>query len=137
MADVTVKLTIGTFGVEVTGPSDYVDKKIEELAGRFLSSWKSSGATEGRAAEPVREPGKQISPAEFLKKRGAKNQSDRALMLAYYLEKFKNVSNFTSTELQDIGKAVRDPFGNISDVVAKLTSRGLMMSAGDKEGQRA
>jgi hypothetical protein len=137
MADVTIKLMIGNFSVEVTGPSDYVDKKFEELAGRFLASWKSPTISEGRIAEPASEAGKQISPAEFLKKRNTKNQSDRALMLAYYLEKVQHVENFTSTELQEMGKDVRDPFGNISDVVAKLTARGLMMSAGEKEGQRA
>lgn len=38
MADVTLKLTIGTFSVEVSGPSEYADKKLEELVGRYLTS---------------------------------------------------------------------------------------------------
>ena len=42
MADVTVKLAIGNFSVEVTGGKDYVDKKVEELVTRFFSTWKSS-----------------------------------------------------------------------------------------------
>jgi hypothetical protein len=37
MADVTVKLAIGNFSVEVTGEQAYVDKKVEELVSRFLS----------------------------------------------------------------------------------------------------
>src|SRR5579863_444329 len=121
MADVTVRLTIGNFTAEVTGPADYVDKKLDDLVERFLGSWKPSAVTETKTAVPAPPGGKQVSPAEFLKKRNVKNQTDRALMLGYYLEKFQSQSSFTSTELGEMGVAVRDPFGNISDVVARLT----------------
>src|SRR6266849_1682828 len=137
MADVTVKLAIGTFSVEVTGEAAYVDKKIDELVSRFLSSWKpSSGEPPTATSVPLETGGKKTSPAEFLKKSSAKNQMDRALLLGYYLEK-AGVSNFTSGELGQLGKDAKQPFANPSDAVAKLTARGLMMSAGDKEGQRA
>jgi hypothetical protein len=138
MADVTVKLTIGNFSAEVTGPAEYVDKKLGDLVERFLGSWKPSiGPTETRAATPAPQAGKQLSPAEFLKKKNPKKQTDRALMLAYYLEKFQSLGSFTSGELGELANTVRDPFGNVSDVIGRLTSRGLMMSAGEKEGQRA
>jgi hypothetical protein len=138
MADVTVKLTIGNFSVEVTGDSDYVDKKIEELVSRFLSSWRPiSSEPAAMTSVPLEAGGKKTSAAEFLKKSTAKNQSDRALALGYYLEKFGGFSGFTSTDLAQLGKETRQPFANASDSVAKLTSRGFMMSAGDKEGQRA
>ncbi len=138
MPDVTVKLAIGTFSVEVTGDSAYVDKKIDELVLRFLTSRKSSGGEQTAVTNVQLETGgKRTSPAEFLKKSGAKNQMDRALLLGYYLEKNEGVELFTSTELAQRGKDSKQPFTNPSDVVAKLTARGLMMSAGDKEGQRA
>ena len=138
MADVTVKLTIGSLSAEVSGPSDYVDKKIEELVSRFLGPWKSSAAGEVRAhAAAGGGAAKKTSPAEFLKIGGPKNQPDRALMLAYYLEKVEGVSPFNSSQLSELGRTVREPFTNVSDTVAKLTGRGLMMSAGDKDGQRA
>lgn len=138
MADVTVKLAMGTFSVEVTGDSAYVDKKIEELVSRFLSPAKTSGGEQAVGANiPLEIGGKKTSAAEFLKKSTARNQVDRALALGYYLEKMEGISSFTSTELAQLGKAVKQPFANPSDIVAKLAGRGLMMSAGDKEGQRA
>lgn len=145
MADVTVKLTLGNFSVEVTGEAEYVDKKIDDLVSRYLS-WRPSAAA--AAAEPASGGGalataevaataKQISPAEFVKKSAASNQADRALILGYYLEKMAGSVGFTSSELVDLGRQIKQPFTNASDSVAKLTGRGLMMSAGNKEGQRA
>jgi hypothetical protein len=138
MADVTVKLTIGNFSVEVTGDSAYVDKKFEDLVSRFLSSWRPvSTEPTPTTSVPLESGGKKTSAAEFLKKSAAKNQSDRALALGYYLEKFAGYSGFTSTDLAQRGREAKQPFANASDSVAKLTGRGFMMSAGDKEGQRA
>jgi hypothetical protein len=136
MADVTVKLTIGSVSVEVTGPSKYVDKKFEQLVTRFLSS-RSTAISEPRTTSATLEKGgKRTSAAEFLKKSTAKNQFDRAFLLGYYLET-SGASSFTSGELGRLGKETKQPFANASDAVAKLSGRGLMMSAGDKEGTRA
>jgi hypothetical protein len=139
MGDVTVKLGIGSFSVEITGDAAYVDKKLDELVGRFLSSGKST-SVEHQAVAPnagVEGGGKRTSAAEFLKKTTAKNQVDRALVLGYYFERSSGSSSFTSSDLAQLGKDTKQPFANPSDIVAKLTGRGLMMSAGDKEGQRA
>ncbi len=136
MPDVTVKLAIGNFSVEVTGEQAYVDKKIEELVARFLSR-KPSGEPAPAPSAPPETGGKQMSPAEFVKLSKAKNQMDRALVLGYYLEKVSGYSGFTSSELAELGKQIKQPFANASDAVARLTGRGLMMSSGDKEGQRA
>lgn len=136
MANVTVKLTIGSVSVEVTGPSKYVDKKFEQLVTRFLSS-RSTAISEPRTTSATLEKGgKKTSAAEFLKKSTAKNQFDRALLLGYYLEK-SGAASFTSGDLGRLGKETKQPFTNASDAVVKLSGRGLMMSAGDKEGARA
>lgn len=138
MADVTVKLTVGGFSTEVTGPVEYVDKKVEELISRFLTSWKPASAESVASAVPVSASGKKTSAAEFIRRASPKSQSDVALLLGYYLEKVSGTSNFTSAELATFSKGeAKRPFSNVSDVVAKLTSRGLMMSAGDKEGHRS
>jgi len=137
MPDVTVKLTIGTFSIEVAGEQSYVDAKFEELVSRFLSSRRGQAVDPQTFVASEQESGKKTSAAEFLKRGAFKNQSDRALGLGYYLEKFERRTLFTSTELVELGKETKQPFTNASDSVAKLTSRGLMMSAGDKDGQRA
>lgn len=138
MSDVTVKLTLGSFSVEVSGPAEYVDKKIEDLTARFLGSGRS-GVSELRSAAPAISEGggKKISAGEFVKSANPRNLSDQAMVLGYFLEKMDSMTGFTSTDLGNLGREIKRPFGNPSDVVAKLTARGLMMSAGDKEGQRA
>ena len=45
--------------------------------------------------------------------------------------------SFTTTELKELGKQAKYSFTNISDSVAGLVGRGLMMSAGEKESHRA
>ncbi len=137
MENVTLKLTIGSFSVEVTGPPEYAEKKLEELVARYLTSTKPPASEARQAPTLLGKEGKKLAPTEFLKKVPHKNQSDRALALAYYLEKLEGVSSFTTTEIGDWGRNVKYPFGNVSDVVSNLVSRGLMMSAGEKEGLRA
>jgi hypothetical protein len=139
MAQVTVKLAVGNFSVEVSGEEAYADKKFEELVARFLS-WKSGSTMADSVVVQVASEapgGKKTSAGEFVKKSAAKNQVDRALVLGYFLEKHERVASFTSSELTDLGREIKQPFANASDIVAKLTGRGLMMSAGDKDGHRA
>lgn len=137
MPDVTVKLSIGAFAVEVSGPSDYVDKKLDDILSRYLTAARPSSTEVRTPSIPLEKGGKQLSAGELLKKSRHKNQSDEALLLAYYLEKQSGLPSFTSTELGNLAREVKRPFSNASDVVAKLTARGLMMSTGDREGQRA
>jgi hypothetical protein len=137
MPDVTVKLTIGSFSVEVSGEPDFVNKKFEELVSRFLTGSSPSTAEMATPAVALETSGKRTSPAEFLKQAAAKSQFDRALLLGYYLEKTQGVSSFTSAEITQLGQEAKQPFANSSDAIAKLTGRGLMMSAGDKDGKRA
>ena len=136
MSNVTLKLTLGNFSVEVSGPADYAEAKLEELVSRYFTPSKVALGESRPVPIPLEQGGKKLAPGEFLRKVNHKNQPDRALALAYYLEKVEGLPSFTTTELADIGKSVKHPFSNSSDVVAKLSSRGLMMSAGDKDGQR-
>ena len=43
MANVTLRLSIGNFSVEVSGPTKYAEKKLEELIAKYLSSSIKSG----------------------------------------------------------------------------------------------
>lgn len=140
MSNVTVKVSIGSYSIEVTGTQEYVNPKFDELAGRFFPAQLRAAAPEANAeAAPLTTDaaGKALSPAEFLRKISHTNQLDRALALGYYLEKMRNVQSFTTKELLDLSKEVKYPFANISESVSRLVGRGLMMTAGDKEGARA
>jgi hypothetical protein len=139
MANVTLKLSIGNFSVEVSGPTKYAEKKLEDLIGKYLSSSVKSGASESISSTASSlQPSagkKKRSTSEILKRAG--NQTDRALLLGYYVEKVDSQPSFTTSELKELGKQAKYPFTNISDSVATLVGRGLMMSAGEKEGHRA
>ena len=137
MSDVTIKLGIGSFTVEVTGPAEYAEKKVEELVGRYLGAGKTATIEQTSAPNPLEQGGKRLSAAEFLRKVGHKNQTDRGLILGYYLERMTSQPSFTTSELGELGVQTKQPFSNISDIVSRLVSRGLMMNSGDKEGQRA
>jgi hypothetical protein len=139
MANVTLKLVIGTFSAEVSGPAKYAEKKLEDLISKYLSSSMKPAFSESSGSSSSLLQGaagkKKRSPSEVAKRAG--NQTDRALLLGYYVEKVNGQSTFTTTELRDLGKEAKYSFTNISDSVASLVGRGLMMSAGDKEGHRA
>lgn len=137
MPNVTIKLTIGSFSVEITAPRQYAESKLEELVGKYLTSSTRSAAPESLPRAALEQKGKKLSPPEFLKKLKGANQTDRAIALGYYLEHMESQSNFSTTELRDLARAAKNPFTNVSDSVARLVARGLMMSAGEKDGQRA
>ena len=137
MADVTIKLSIGSFAVEVSGPAEYAEKKLEELVGRYFGAGKTATAEHAPAMSLLEQEGKKLSAAEFLRKVGHKNQTDRGLVLGYYLERMSSKPSFTTSELGELGIQTKQPFTNISDIVSRLVSRGLMMSSGEKDGQRA
>lgn len=141
MPDVTVKLTIGAFSVEATGPQDYVDQKVNDFVQRFVPSHPRTVSPEPVStiapAALTDAAGKKVSPAEFLRKVSHTNQLDRALALGFYLEKVENTAAFTTKDLIELSRQVKYPFGNISESVSRLVGRGLLMSAGDKDGVRA
>jgi hypothetical protein len=139
MANVTLRLSIGSFSAEVSGPAKYAEKKLEDLIARYLSSSvKSAISDSSSTASSSLQPStgkKKRSPSEILKR--ASNQTDRALLLGYFVEKVESQPSFTTGQLAELGKQAKYSFTNISDSVARLVGRGLMMSAGEKESQRA
>lgn len=137
MPNVTIKIALGNFSVEVTGPEKYAEKKLEELMGRYLSSGRTPAQDVPAVSPSLKSTGKKLSPAEFLARTAHKNQRDRAMALGYFLEKIESLQGFTTSDLKGLEPKIKYPFANISDTVLKLVSRGLMMNAGEKEGQRA
>lgn len=141
IADVTIRVRIGDSEIEVTGPSDFVEKKIAEFLEKQSSGFKIAGS--GKISIPKTNETQQIfdlkmSVAQFFKKTSAKSDIDRVLAAGYFLEKFKNQDNFTASE---ISGTIRDakirPPSNTHDVINKNIKKGYMMPSGDKEGKMA
>ena len=142
--EVTMRLRVGSSELEITGPSDYVEKKIAE----FLSRESASLAAPAQAAVPVTGSGSSVatpvagakpkSPAQFFKAVKPKTDTDRVLVSAYYLEKYRQAQNATAAEIRDlISEAKWQPPSNTSDAINKNIRKGFLMTAGDRENKMA
>ena len=143
---VTMRVKVGDREIEITGPSDFVEKKIAEFLEKQGQSpapgaaafKESAGQGAGHVVQPAAHGGKALSEAQFFKKVSPKTDLDRVLAAGYYLERFKQVQNFPSTEIADtIRLAKIAPPKNTSDAVAKNIRKGTIMPSGDKEGRMA
>lgn len=144
VTNVTMRIRIGQSELEITGPSDFVDKKIADFIEQNKQNPISapiSGQTAARQGSGELSPfsGKTMSAAQFFKKIKPQTDLDRTLTAGYYLEVFKKMENFTSVEIKDVirKEAKVQPPKNTSDAINKNITKGYMMSAGDKEGKMA
>jgi len=137
---VTMRVRLGDTEMEVTGPSDFVQEKIDA----FLKQQPASQAAAGsRGTAPAAQPDvagarKKLSLAQFFRKLALRSDVDRALAAGYYLESSEEKETFTAAEVRDAIRAAKIvPPRNPSDSIAQNIRKGLMMSAGDKEGKMA
>ena len=139
--NVTMRVRIGDSEVEVTGPADFVEKKIADFVAR--ASYQTTQATAPRniAQASAGDAGvktKAESPAQFFKKLAAKSDVARVLMAAYYLEKVKSQENFISQEVRDLITQAKIPApANVNDSINKNIKKGTIMTAGDRGGRMA
>jgi len=139
---VTMRVRVGDHELEVTGPVEFVEKKIAEFVGEHKQLPPDARANDAQLQEagPIvsNSHKKATSPAQFFKNASPKTDVDRALVAGYYLERFEQLESFTAAEIRDtIRKAKIAPPKNPSDAVAKNIKKGLMMTAGDKDGKMA
>jgi len=138
---VTMRVRIGDRELEVTGPMDYVESKIAEFASKQKDSASSPPQQGSVPLQPNSAPtgqGKPVSVAQFFKTLNLGSDVDRALAAGFYLEKHSGAQSFTAAEMKDtVQKAKIPPPRNPSDAIAKNIRKGLMMTAGDKEGKLA
>lgn len=141
--NVTMRVRIGESEIEVTGPSDFVEKKIAEFLEKQKQApvFPSAGATKGVVSSTIETSqtlSKGISVAQFFKKISPKTDLDRVLAAGYYLEKFKNQDNFTASEISGAVRGAKiPPPRNTNDSINKNIKKGYMMPSGDKEGKMA
>lgn len=142
-SNVTMRVRIGESEIEVTGPSDFVEKKIAEFQQKekertVFPSSASPKSAQVPTAEQQKTLPKGTSIAQFFRKISPKTDVDRVLVAAYYLEKFRNQDNFTATEIKDTIRGAKiPPPGNPSESVNKNIKKGFIMPSGDKDGKMA
>ena len=137
-ANVTMRVRIGESEIEVTGPSDFVEKKITEFLEKQKLAPVSPSVGVTRGVEAAQTISRGMSVAQFFKKISPKTDLDRVLAAGYFLEKFKSQDNFTASEISDTVRGAKiPPPRNTNDSINKNIKKGYMMPSGDKEGKMA
>ena len=140
--NVTMRVRIGESELEVTGPMAFVEKKISEFVelskATPLARQSDTKGLPHSDVEAVTATVKPTSPAQLFRKFSARTDVDRTLLAGYYLEVHKKYENFTAAEAKEIIRVAKiNPPKNTNDSVNANVKKGLMMSAGDKDGKRA
>ncbi|MGB9622400.1 MAG: hypothetical protein ACPL07_01015, partial [Candidatus Bathyarchaeia archaeon] len=82
-----------------------------------------------------RKIGKTLSIKEFILQKNPKNDVQKALVIGYYLEKFKSVSPFNAKDLEKAWREAREKVPtNIPDKIQKNIAKGHMMEAEEEKG---
>jgi hypothetical protein len=138
-AAVTMRVRIGDAEIEVTGPADFVESRIASFMKEATPRPPDGSPAEKAATTSSAAYGKKgVAPAQFIKSHNVKSDVNAVLAAGYYLEKIAGQENFTSLEIRDlISKAKRPLPKNISDSINGNIKKGLIMSAGDREGKMA
>lgn len=133
---VTMRARLGDKEIEITGRSDYVEKKIAEFLGQPSGGGQLPAA--GQTVQAPAQHAKAKSPAQFFKATNPKSDVARALVAAYFLEKHRNAQNVTASEIRDLIKEAKwPPPINPSDAMNKNIRKGLLMTAGDRDNKLA
>lgn len=80
---------------------------------------------------------KNQSPKEFLMGKATKADTQKLLVLAYYLEHNQNLESFNVTDLEEVFRLAKEkPPKNINDTVNKNVTRGFLMEAKERKDMK-
>lgn len=97
-------------------------KKLEET----LSSSVTSGTTIGKK--------KKSSAKEFLMTKEIKTETQKVLVLGYFLEYVEGMESFNVNDLETAFRAAKEKLPkNMNDAVNKNIARGFLMEAAEKK----
>ena len=136
---ITMRVRVGDRELEVTGPQEFVENKIDEFLKKTPSAPTSHSSTVHATKEPIHSPEiRKMSAAQLFKKSGLKTATDRVLLAAYYREKMQNTEDSTAAEIrQVIRDAKRPPPTNTNDAINQNIKKGYLMTAGDRDNKMA
>jgi hypothetical protein len=134
--------SLATHGDTILRLSEFVkqlDESIRLEAFRFLleQEFKTDGESTRSVARALlrREPqDRAVAPQELIRRSGVSTFTDKAVVLAYWLEEFQQKVTFSSAELKSAFEQAREQSPkNPSDLVAKMEASARIMKA-DKTG---
>ncbi len=135
IASVTMRVRVGDAEIEVTGPPDFVKTEIRDFLERAPSK-SASAVGQSVFTPPADQKLKPKSPAQFFKALNLRTDVDRTLVGAYFLEKHRDMQNFSAAEIRAVIKEAKvPPPRNANDAVNQNIRKGLIMTAGDRENK--
>lgn len=138
---VTMRIRVGDSEIEVTGPPDFVDRRIKDFLKnppKPQQGAQASSVGKHTARQAPADSEKRMSPAQFFRKMGARTDRDKTLAAAYYLEHSRDQENFTAAEVKGlIQEARNNPPKNVSDCINGNIQKGLIMGAGERDNRKA
>jgi hypothetical protein len=139
--NVTMRIRVGSAELEVTGPADFVEKKIEEFQ-KSIKEIIPVGpipiGSDATASQGLATATKGLSANQFFKKMSLKTDIDRVLALGYFLENMKGQQNFTRAEIMGAFQEAKVTLPkNISDAISQNIKKGFIMAAGNKDNKTA
>ena len=128
------------YGDTIQQLSDFVknlDESIRVEAFRFLLSRETApvakSPTENIARAVISQrpsSDRPVAPQELIRKSGVSKFTDKAIVLAYWLEQYQEQATFSSGDLKAAFEQAREPSPkNPSDLVANLEATGRVMRA--------
>jgi predicted metal-dependent hydrolase len=104
---VTMRIRVGDSELEVSGPKEFVEEKIDEFLKKSRQAIVS--AHQHTTLPPPSTNVRNMSLAQFFKKTSPRTDNDRILLAAYFREKMQNAENSTAGEIRDIIREAKRP----------------------------
>lgn len=113
----------------MTLPSDHDHPELE----RRIASLEQLLAPADR---PVLGGSKPVSIQEFIISKSPRSETEKALVIAYYLEKYEQKAPFNVENLRDAYRRAKEPGPrNLNDAVNKNIQKGLIMESSNRMGK--
>lgn len=135
--------TLDEYGDTILQLSEFVkqlDESIRVEAFKFLLEREITPASKPGAHTPPAKASSRsstdrpVAPQELIRKSGVSKFTDKAIVLAYWLEQYQQRTTFSSSDLKAAFEQAREPSPkNPSDLVANLEVTGRVMRA-EKSG---
>ena len=128
---------IARYGETIIKLAEFVkplDESVRAEAFKFLLAQElsqvSTGSPPGKSMVQRETQRRAVAPQELIRKSSASSFTDKAVVLAYWLETYQQQSTFSSADLKTAFEQAREQSAkNPSDLVAKLEATARIMKA--------
>ncbi len=117
---------------EIIARLDAINQRLQAIE-NLLTAQSPADTKVTKNATPAR----QMSVAEYVLEKNPTDDTERTLVLASFLEIFREQTNFTADELRRlfIESRLKAP-SNVNDKIGKRIQKGHIMPVGERDGKK-